>query len=187
MVLRQMLFTLAGQIRRVTMLATVVGIAALPATATASPPASIVVALFGTVDGPPESVVFSGPVQLEATLIESPGLGTPNSVLLVVDLRQVAGIGAATGKTYVTSTQEILNRQLTVADLFELTFTFFPSGEGRAAARVGMVSFNLGFDTATGQFTGAEAEVVPPNFPENDELAITVPEDVPASSSRVLP
>lgn len=153
--------------------------------ASAATVTTTMVSLDGMVDGPPESIVFSGELQIDAKAVESAEFEAPTSVELVVDLRRVVGVGSATGKRYVSSTQDILTRQLAVADLFEFAFTFFPAGEA-GAVRVGLLLFNLGFDMTTGQIIGAKAEVVSPDFPGIDERAGATDDDGPVSSSENL-
>ena len=152
---------------------------------------TVMVSLTGTVDGPPESVVFSGKAQIKAKVAVDPDAEASTNVLLAIDLSKVVGIGSLSGKTYLTTTQEILNRTLTAADLFEITFNFSQSGQHDAAARVGLASFNLGFDMDTGRLTGASGEVSPLGFPESDEHESDMREDdseTPgASSSKGLP
>ena len=135
----------------------------LGSTPASAPVTTLMVPIAGTIDGQPESVAFSGRAQVKARVL----FGTSAKVELSVDLGQMVGIGTSTGNTYVTATQEILNRPLTVADLFDVTFTFVPAGGGSESARIGTANFNLGFDIDSGRLIGAEAEVVSPDFPDD--------------------
>lgn len=122
----------------------------------------VLVPVYGAVFGLPESVSFSGQAQLDAKVVADPDLGAPPTVVLSINLSQVSGVGSLTGKKYVTSSQEILNRRLTADDLIQISFPFFPSGGGISSARIGIAFFNLSFNVSTGKLTWAKAEVISP-------------------------
>lgn len=135
----------------------------LGSTPAGAPVTTVMVPIAGTINGGSESVAFSGQAQVKARVL----FGASPKVELSIDLGKMVGIGASTGKTYVSATQEILNRQLTVADLFDVTFTFVPAGGGSELARIGTANFNLGFDIDSGRLIGARAEVVSPDLPDD--------------------
>jgi hypothetical protein len=120
------------------------------------------VSIKGTVSGAPESVAFSGQAKLTARVVTDPDFGAVPTVVLSIDLSGVTGVGSSTGKTYVNSNQEIVNRRLTAADMVQLTFPFYPSGTSTMAARVGMASFNLRFDVNTLKLTAASGSIGSP-------------------------
>lgn len=120
------------------------------------------VSIKGTVSGLPESVAFSGQAQLNANVVTDPDFGAPPTVVLSLDLSKVTGVGVSTGKKYVTSNQEILNRGLTAADTVQFTFPFLPSGGSAMSSRVGLASFNLSFDVNTLKLTGATGAIGSP-------------------------
>ena len=120
------------------------------------------VSMAGIVSGVPESVAFSGLAQLNANVVTDPDFGSPPTVVLSIDLGRVTGVGLSTGKKYVISNQEILNRGLTAADTVQVTFPFYPSGGSAMSPRVGMASFNLSFDLTTLRLTGASGDIANP-------------------------
>jgi cytoskeletal protein RodZ len=129
-------------------------------TTTTTTPA--LVSIKGVVSGVPESVSFSGQAKLNANVVTDPDFGNPPIVVLSIDLGSIAGVGSSTGKKYVASGQETLNRRLTAADTVQLTFPFTPSDGSLMASRTGMASFKLSFDVNTLKLTGATAEIVSP-------------------------
>jgi hypothetical protein len=123
---------------------------------------SALISIKGTVNGTPESVAFSGQAKIGTKMVTDPDFGKPPIVVLSIDLRNVTGLGSSTGKTYVTSSQAVLERPLVAADTLQVTFPFFPSGGGAAPARVGMASFSLSFNVSTGMLTSATAGIASP-------------------------
>jgi hypothetical protein len=83
-------------------------------------------------------------------------------VVLSIDLGKITGTGLSTGKRYVTSNQETLNRQLSLLDRVQFTFPFSPSGGSAMASRVGSASFNLSFNVNTMQLMGATGVIANP-------------------------
>jgi hypothetical protein len=130
-------------------------------TTTTTTAASVLVR--GIVSGVPESVAFAGLAQLNANVVTDPDFGAPPTVVLSIDLSKVTGVGLSTGKKYVTSNQEILNRGLTFADTVQFTFPFSQSGSSPiTSSAIGLVSFNLSFDVNTLKLTGAKADILSP-------------------------
>jgi len=115
----------------------------------------------GVVSGSPESVSFSGQAQLNANVVTDPDFGAPPTVVLSVDLSNITGVGSSTGKKYVISNQEILNRRLAAADTVQMTFPFSQNGSSGASG-IGMASFNLSFDVITLKLTGASGSIANP-------------------------
>jgi hypothetical protein len=113
----------------------------------------------GTVSGGPESVVFSGTASLNSRLAPDPDFGK-HKVVLIIDLRSVSGVGSSTLSKYVISGPDIMHRRLGATDLVDITFPFLPEGsEDTGAARPGLASFTLSFDTNTGAVTAATAAI----------------------------
>jgi len=120
------------------------------------------VAITGTVSGLPESVSFSGIAHLNANVVTDPDFGAVPTVVLSIDLDKITGIGSSTGKRYVGTSQETLNRRLSAADSVQFTFPFVASGGNAMSPRVGMVSFNLSYNVDTMVLTGATAQILNP-------------------------
>ena len=101
----------------------------------------------GTVFGEPESVAFSGPVQIGAKTVTDPGFNDPVSVELSIDLSAVSGIGLSTGKKYVTQSPANIQRPLSYSDdVVEIDFPFHAMGSSDFSAyRMGVARFELGF------------------------------------------
>ena len=116
----------------------------------------------GIVSGSPESVSFSGQAQINANVVTDPDFGAPPTVVLSIDLGKVTGVGASSGKTYVTSSQGTLNRRLTAADTVQFTFPFTSSGGSAMSSRIGVASFTLSFNVDTMRLTGATAQIASP-------------------------
>jgi hypothetical protein len=121
------------------------------------------VSISGTVSGAPESVAFSGTASINSRLAPDPDFGN-HKVVLIVDLRSVSGVGAATQTKYVISGPDIMHRHLGAADMVNITFPFAPAGStGVGDARSGLASFALSFDVNTGAVTAATAAVGTPS------------------------
>lgn len=129
--------------------------------ATATTTAALV-SVSGIVSGAPESVSFSGQAQLSTRVVTDPTFGSPPTVVLTIDLSNVTGVGASTGRKYVNTNREILTRRLATADTVQVTFPFYPSGGSGASAGLGMASFNLGFNLTTLQLTSASGDIGSP-------------------------
>jgi hypothetical protein len=130
--------------------------------ATKTTATTLVVPIKGTVIGGPESVSFVGVAQLSADVVTDPDFGAIPTVVLSIDLGKITGTGLSTGKKYVTSNQETLNRQLSLLDTVQFTFPFIPSGGSAMASRVGSASFNLSFNVNTMQLMGATGVIANP-------------------------
>ena len=127
--------------------------------ATTKTATDLVVPIKGTVSGLPESVSFVGTAHISANVVTDPDFGSVPTVLLSIDLGKITGIGSSTGSRYTTSTQENLNRRLSLVDTVQFTFPFIQSGGSATSPRVGMASFDLSFNVTTMQLTGATAVV----------------------------
>jgi hypothetical protein len=120
------------------------------------------VAIRGIVSGQPESVSFSGQAQVSASVVTDPDFGSPPTVVLSIDLSNVTGVGSSSGKTYVVSSKDILDRRLSATDTVQINFPFYVSGASPLSASVGMASFDLSYDTATLRLTGASGAIASP-------------------------
>jgi len=120
------------------------------------------VAVKGAVVGAPETVNFSGQAKVKANVVTDPDFGAQPTVVLSIDMTSVSGVGASTGRKYVVSGQETMNRRLNSADLVQVTFPFYPSGANPTSARLGAASFSLGYDVSTLKLTGASAQIGSP-------------------------
>ncbi len=129
-------------------------------------PTSTVVAISGTVTGLPESVYFTGPVQVSTRPVPGRIAGATAHVVVSIDLRNISGRGQSTGTTYLTSGHANLTRLFGASDLIEVTFPFFRSGTagGDPSTRTGLASFNLSYDVTTGALTTATASIAAPNL-----------------------
>src|SRR5262249_43702827 len=135
----------------------------LPLASTATPPAtSALVTVKGAVVGAPETVNFSGQAKVNANVVTDPDFGTQPTVVLSIDMSGVSGVGASTGKKYVVSSQETMNRRLNAADLVQVTFPFYQSGASLSTARIGAASFSLGYNVGTLKLTGASGQIGTP-------------------------
>ena len=123
---------------------------------------SALVMVKGAVIGAPENVNFSGQAQVKANVVTDPDFGAQPTVVLSIDLTGVTGIGASTGKKYVISGQENMNRRLNAADLVQITFPFYASGGSPASSRVGAASFSLGYNVSTLKLTSATGQIGSP-------------------------
>jgi len=123
---------------------------------------SALVPVTGIVSGSPESVSFSGQVQVNASVVTDPDFGSAPTVVVSFDLSTITGVGSSTKKKYVVTNQEILTRKLTAADSVQMTFPFNVSGGGIESSSVGLASFNLSFDVNTMKLTGASGSIASP-------------------------
>ncbi len=128
---------------------------------------STIVAISGTVTGLPESVYFTGPVQVSTRPAPGRIAGAQAHVVVSIDLRNISGRGQSTGTTYLTSGQANLTRLFVASDAIEVTFPFFRSGTAAddPSTRTGLASFNLSYDVTTGALTTATASIAAPNLP----------------------
>jgi len=123
---------------------------------------SALVTVKGAVVGAPENVNFSGQAQVKANVVTDPDFGGQPTVVLTIDMSSVTGVGASTGKKYLVSGQETLNRRLNAADLVQVTFPFYPSGASPTSSRIGSASFSLGYNVSTMSLTGASGQIASP-------------------------
>ena len=123
---------------------------------------SALVTVKGSVMGAPETVNFSGQAQVKANVVTDPDFGAQPTVVLTIDMSNVTGVGASTGKKYVVSGQETMNRRLNAADLVQVTFPFYPSGASPTSSRIGSASFSLGYNVSTMSLTGASGQIASP-------------------------
>jgi hypothetical protein len=123
---------------------------------------SALVSVKGAVVGAPETVNFSGQAQVSAKIVTDPDFGGQPTVILSIDMSNVTGVGASTGKKYVATIQETLQRRLNAADLVQITFPFYQSGSSVTSSRLGAASFSLGFNVSTLKLTGASAQIATP-------------------------
>jgi len=125
---------------------------------------STVVPIQGTVNGPPESVVFSGQARVSSRLAPDPDFNAPR-LMLTIDLSGVSGVGSSTRAKYVISGTETVQRRLAFSHLVEIMFPFSKSNTaGASSERSGVASFMLSFDLNTGAVTTATAAVATPNL-----------------------
>ena len=123
---------------------------------------SALVTVRGIVSGAAESVSFSGQAQLSTRVVTDPDFGNPPTVILSIDLGGVTGVGSSTGKKYVVSSKDIMNRRLSPGDTVQVNFPFNVSGGSPLSASVGTASFNLSFDTVSLKLTGASGAIASP-------------------------
>ena len=123
---------------------------------------SALVTVKGSVVGAPETVNFSGQAKVSTNVVTDPDFGAQPTVVLSIDMTGVVGVGASTGKQYVVSGQETMNRRLNAADLVQVTFPFYQSGTSPTTARIGAASFSLGYNVSTLKLTGASGQIGSP-------------------------
>jgi len=111
------------------------------------------------VAGALETVSFSGPLRIRATVVTDPA-GGPPSVVVSIDARGVAGKGLSTGMVYVNSGQANLTRRFAATDQIKTTFAFHPSTAGGfMQARTALATLNLTYNTTTQALTGATGSI----------------------------
>lgn len=110
----------------------------------------------GSVQGEGEDVMFAGPVEIRARAVAGLDMALPD-VTLFLDLSAVRGIGAVTGRQYVTACEEALCRPLNAArDAVQIGFVFQPSASTDfSECRVGMANFILGYDVPARRLAAA--------------------------------
>ena len=137
----------------------VLGCLLLAAPAHAQAVSTYTVQASGSVLTSTESVVFSGPIQVTATVVTDPAGGPPTSIVSI-DARQLIATGSVSGTVFVNSGQANLTRQLVSPDVIRTTFAFFPSGSGgQLKARTALATLNLSYNLATGALTGVTASI----------------------------
>ena len=146
--------------------------AGTPARAAFAPTIALI-PVSGIVTGQPESVKFSGQVQVSSELVlDTSKFNVPPAVILIIDLSKVSGTGSSTGAKYTAGGDGTpVYRQLVSNDTVEITFPFSRgttmsvSSTGFSAVRSGVATFALGFDTNTGAITKGTANIASPAFP----------------------
>lgn len=119
----------------------------------------------GSVDGVPETVVFSGKAKVSSRLAPDPVFNTP-SLVLNIDLTGVSAVGSSTRSKYVITGPEMVQRKVAASQLVEITFPFAKgSMTGSSEARTGVATFALNFDLTSGAVTTGSGNVSSPNFP----------------------
>ena len=117
----------------------------------------------GSVTGAPETVSFSGSVSIGSKRVSDPDFGSPDIVVLSVDLSGMTGTGQSSKATYVVSNQEIIQRPLTAGENIVVTFPFSKSGSSMSMSpRIGAATLALSFDVTTGALTAAKVTVSNP-------------------------
>jgi hypothetical protein len=119
----------------------------------------------GSVDGVPETVVFSGNAKVNSRLAPDPVFNTP-TLVLAIDLSGISAVGSSTRSKYVVSGPEMVQRKVAASQLVEITFPFAKgSMGGTSEARTGVATFALNFDLTSGAVTTGTGNVSSPNFP----------------------
>jgi hypothetical protein len=112
-----------------------------------------------------ETVNFSGPIQITATVVNDPAGGPPTS-MVSIDARQVVATGATSGTVFINSGQAHLTRPLAATDVVATTFAFFPSGPGGfLKTRTALATLNLSYNLTSQALTGATATISTAKFP----------------------
>jgi len=133
------------------------GLAAIAAAITALPlpaaavtwPQTLSVAVNDTVRGATENVVFSGQLVVTGTVVKDTNLSGPRVMELIIDFSGVSGMGATTGKKYVTAAHVILHRSLKALDPVQVTFPYYSDGQ-LAAARTALASLAVSYAPVSG-------------------------------------
>jgi hypothetical protein len=137
-------------------------VAAAPAQAQTSATSSFTIQVSGTASavktGLNETVAFSGPLIVIATVVNDPTLGP--TVALFVDGRGVVGTGNKTKTTYANTCIANLTRPFGPTDAVQTTFAFFQDAPGGyMSAKTGLLTLNLTYDTTTQALTNVTAGV----------------------------
>jgi len=135
---------------------------AAPARAQTKAVSSFTIQVAGTASavktGLQETVAFSGPVIVTATVVTDPALGP--TVTLFVDGRGVTGTGNKTKTTYVNNCIANLTRLFGATDVIQTTFAFFQNtAGGYMSAKTGLLTLNLTYNTTTQALTNVTASV----------------------------
>ncbi|MFL5312617.1 MAG: hypothetical protein ACJ79H_19455 [Myxococcales bacterium] len=119
----------------------------------------------GSVTTPTETVNFSGPIQITATVVNDPA-GGPASSVVGVDARQLVATGATSGARFINSGQAQLTRVFGATDSIQTTFAFYPAGPGGFLnTRTALATLNLSYNVTTQALTGATASISTAKFP----------------------
>jgi hypothetical protein len=123
-----------------------------------------------------ETVVFSGPVVITATVVTDPAASTPTAgttalpptVYVSIDGRGVVGKGQKTGTIYNNECEPTLTRLFAATDAIETTFAFFPQKSATPtlssntiylSSKTGVLSLSLTYDPVTMALTGATGAI----------------------------
>ena len=136
--------------------------AAAPAYAQAVSTSSFTLQISGTASavktGLSETVQFSGPLIVTATVVNDPTLGP--TVAIWVDGRGVAGSGTKTKTAYANTCVANLTRPFGPTDVIQTTFAFFQNVPGGFMnAKTGLLTLNLTYNTTTQALTNVTASV----------------------------
>ncbi len=100
-----------------------------------------------------ETVTFSGPLVVTATVVTDPALGP--SAVVAIDGRGVKGTGNKTKTIYLNECEANLTRPFGATDVIQLTFAFFQDAPGSyLTSKTGLVTLTLTYDTVTMKLTG---------------------------------
>lgn len=95
-----------------------------------------------------ETVDFSGPVVVTATVVTDPVL--PPGVVVSIDGRGVKGTGSKTGTVYNNMAVAHLSRLFAATDTIRTTFAFFADVAGSyMQSKTGLLTLNLTYNTTT--------------------------------------
>jgi hypothetical protein len=106
----------------------------------------------------PESIPFSGKLQIKTTVVPDPDFGATPSVHISIDALDVQGLGATTKTKYFAIEEDEIMRFLVASDQLDLTFAIATDPNGLTVVGTGLVSFTLTFDSA-GNLTAATGSV----------------------------
>lgn len=116
------------------------------------------VAYSGTIQGKPEDVRLSGPVQISTVVVRDPVFGKPPTVIVSIDFSGVTGQGAKTKASYVAGGNQVLTRRLVNPDVIKVTFPVYARGtDGTSGARSALATFTLTYDVAALTSSGVSA------------------------------
>jgi hypothetical protein len=108
-----------------------------------------------------ETVNFSGPVVITATVVTDPTL--PPGVVVGIDGRGVIGKGQKTGKVYKNEAEANLTRPFGPTDTVNTTFAFFEDAPGSYLfSKTGLLTLNLTYDTTTMALTNVTGSLGTP-------------------------
>jgi len=136
--------------------------AAAPAHAQTAATSSFTLQISGTASsvktGLPETVMFSGPLVVTATVVTDPALGPTTAVF--VDGRGVVGTGNKTKSTYINTCVANLTRPFGATDVIQTTCAFYPdTAGGYMSSKTALVTLNLTYDTTTMALTNVTASI----------------------------
>ena len=136
--------------------------AATPAHGQAASTSSFTIQVSGTASavktGLSETVQFSGPLIVTATVVNDPTLGP--AVAVWVDGRGVTGTGNKTKTAYANTCVANLTRPFGPTDTIQTTFAFYQNVPGGyMSAKTGLLTLNLTYNTTTQALTNVTASV----------------------------